>query len=408
MKRISRFLFPVHRLLLFCCFALFLPAVLSAANIKTPQTLAGFGESPILKDDVAKAREVAIGRALDVAVDRVALMILPSEQLADRFESYHSTMKGRRGDYIQTFRVLAESREKSTYRVLVEATVAADRLSETIRKTAPADAAESADAEAETPARIMLFIAEQGINDDEPRYWWNRQMEIVITQSEGSLAEKLAKGGFTVVDHGYALPNLTYQYEPDRPNIAPEDAMKIGRLYVADLIIIGKATVHRVPSDSAGAAAYTATIFARMFNTASGRDVATVKKTATAEATDKGAGPENALRAAGALAGREFLARLTQTGAPETAADENILRLFLRGERFFGNFIMFRKQLNKMPEIGEIRMREMSVDRAVVDVVTDTSAGKLAKSLKNLTFPTFSVRILQADQKGLRLELIPR
>ena len=81
------------------------------------------GNATIYKDDSASAREHAVARGLDAAVERAVADLLSIESLVGSFQTLNQTIFGDPDAFVQGFKVLAENVTGKQYRVLVQANV---------------------------------------------------------------------------------------------------------------------------------------------------------------------------------------------------------------------------------------------------------------------------------------------
>ena len=77
------------------------------------------GNAAIYKNDAASAREHAVARGLDAAVERAVADLLSTESLVGSFQTLNQTVFGDPDAFIQGFKVLAENVTGKQYRVIV-------------------------------------------------------------------------------------------------------------------------------------------------------------------------------------------------------------------------------------------------------------------------------------------------
>ena len=86
------------------------------------------GTGAIYKGNTANARQAAIDNGLDVAVAAAVVELVPSDYLVGPFSAVSRSVSGRSADFLQGYKVLAETPVGDEYRVIVSATVSLDAL----------------------------------------------------------------------------------------------------------------------------------------------------------------------------------------------------------------------------------------------------------------------------------------
>lgn len=105
----------------------------SAAHAQKPEdtrTLVVVGSAAVQGGNVSAARDAAIADGLMNAVALAAVDILSPEVFSENFKKLNEQLLNRTDAYIQDFRVLSEAVAFKQHRVVVQATVAAKRISD--------------------------------------------------------------------------------------------------------------------------------------------------------------------------------------------------------------------------------------------------------------------------------------
>jgi len=82
------------------------------------------GSAPVIKNDEARAREEAVGNALEKAIMQAAAKILSEKFEDEKFQAVKSIMIGKSDRYVKNFRMISEQRQHDDYTVNVNAVVA--------------------------------------------------------------------------------------------------------------------------------------------------------------------------------------------------------------------------------------------------------------------------------------------
>ncbi len=433
---IHKLIFPIVSIMLVTGIA----GNLLAQGPPSSQVVTVIGTAIIHGKDVPKARENAISNSLIAAVDQAALAILSPEILASHFKDINGIFYGRANQFVQNYKVLAETQTERVYRIVIEATVQTDKLEEQKKLlAAPAEKPQPAAEEvkhvatsdlpplkpglphAENMPRVLFLIAEQDLADDSPQYWWGENEMPPNAFSEKAMAEKLKAKGFTVLEHGYRVSDgggsFSVSYQPELDN---QEAVSIGERLKADVVIVGKSVVYKVSDlmeSSVGSFSGTASV--RAIRTDTWEEIASSLQTAIKKNEDESAGGQAALTAAGELAGIAMATKIADAWRAEAPKAEEytpearpletgMLKVIVRGTRHLGNFVRFRRALSDIPSVSEIQIREMKSDSAIITVDFQGDAKALADALTSREFELFEVRRGKVSQQSIRLELIPK
>ncbi|MCU0585391.1 MAG: hypothetical protein MUC46_04890 [Desulfobacterales bacterium] len=127
-----------------------------AAGAQRPdeaRTITVVGSAVLTGGNIPAAREAAIAGGLKQAVAAVAVEIASPEGAAQHFKRLSELLLDRSEEYIQGFRVLSEAPSGKQHRVLIQATVAAGRIRESL---AGAGALQATPAAAAVPVELTV------------------------------------------------------------------------------------------------------------------------------------------------------------------------------------------------------------------------------------------------------------
>jgi hypothetical protein len=417
------------------------------------KTVKSAGTSPIYNNNIAKAREDAISHALAAAVNIKASEFLSGQDFARNFQKISEMSYSRNKDFIETYKVIAESCTGKTCQVLMEAGIAAEPLKqalsafgkiETKSESFP-NVAAIPTKKPDTPSeplpdikheplpdikpdpkppiepkqpkalpKILLLLAEQNIENAYPQYWWRGNPQASVL-SEKIISQKMTEKGFSIADHAGGIPDgslrIFVMYQADIDN---NDALKIGRMLQAEVVIAGKSMVYTVPG-SPGEPSFSATTTARAIRTDTGEQIGSTLQTALTVNKDESKGSKDALEKAAYLASEELAAHISiawQVPAapkPEIRPITEWIELSVSGASNIGNFIRFRKVLSEMPAVRELKVIESRGGEAKIGVSFEGgNAQALADVIKQTDFQLFAVAVRQVAENRIRLELVPK
>ncbi len=446
--------FIIKTIRLGCLLFLLLAGISLAEDGKTVKSA---GTSPIYNNNIAKAREEAISYALAAAVNIKASEFLSGQDFAKNFQKINEISYSRAKDFIETYKIIAESCAGKICQVMMEAGISAEPLKQAISafgkiETKPEPPAAVPIKKPDTPSeplpdirheplpdikheplpdikpdptppaepkpkalpKILLLMAEQNIENAYPQYWWRGSPQVSVL-SEKIISERMTKKGFAIADHSGGIPDGSLRifviYQADIDN---NDALKIGRMLQAEVVIAGKSMVYSVPG-SPGEPSFSATTTARAIRTDTGEQIGSTLQTALTINKDESKGSKDALEKAAHLASEELAAHISiawQTPAspkPEIRPVTEWIELSVSGSSNIGNFIRFRKVLSEMPVVRELKVIESRGGEAKLGVSFEGgNAQSLADVIKQTDFQLFGVAIRQVAENRIRLEFVSK
>jgi len=219
----------------------------------------------------------------------------------------------------------------------------------------------------------------------------------------------MTEAGFQIVAHtggppdmGDAVPLVL------QADIENADALAIGKHMGADIVVVGKALVYKVPDTAEGEpGAFNATVIARALRVENGEEIVSLLEAAVRKNEDDATGGREALAAAGEQAGTRLSGRIS-TVWQDMIRTENLIEMTVRGTRSLGNFVQFRKRLADMNGVEAIRIQAMKTDEAVISVRFAPGVQKFINDLKKLTFDLFILEVQETSGKALTVALMPK
>jgi hypothetical protein len=192
------------------------------------KTFVVIGTSAVSGDNIQVARERAISESLVTAVALMTEEILQVDSLVENFRQVNEIIYESTDAFVQDYKVLTETRSGKSYRVIVKATVAGEKIAKQLSR------AGILRVKVTLPA-ILFFISEQKLQEDSPRYWWGKEMGGFEAATATTMANILRAHGFPV-------------NSSDKPELTDEEALKLGTLLQADVVIVGTSIASPTPS----------------------------------------------------------------------------------------------------------------------------------------------------------------
>ncbi len=381
----------------------FLPAAVYGQNSgsdENPGTIQVVGTSAIAKKNIPGAKQAAITNGLLTAVDQAAVSIIPAEAIAATFQQYNNFVIPKPDNFIDNYKVLAESISGGKYRVLMEVKVSIEKLKQSLTEFSV-----NAKNSGTSGPKILFLIAEQNLDDIFPKFWWSGKSKASESFAESTMARMLEEAGFSVIDHGAEVPHITVEaaiiLEPDLDN---RDAVDIGKYMGADIVIVGKAIVYKVPDTEEDIPSFNATITARAIVCKTGEVLISILETSVEKEADEALGAQKALISAARLAGEKIKAQISFL-ADKAGSGANSIELIVSGTSNIGNFVRFRIFLRKMPGIDDMKIEEIRQNQSVIKVRYKGSSEELANALENSKERLVSFYIKNAGDNKIEIGL---
>ncbi len=392
------------RRLLFTVFILAVAANLSgivnAEENASEKIIEVIGTGAIQGGDVAKARDRAIKNSLVSAVEFAVADFLPLESMIRNFETLNEILYNNSSEFVAYYKVLTELKSGRTYRVLVQATVSIDAIKEELisvnikvyKKNLP---------------EILFLIAEQNFSDISPRYWWSKDLTFVKGYTEIAMTEKMLKNGFSVIDQKSLIINEEFETLKDKADLSNQDAVSLGAILQADVVIVGNSKAAIAPNIMGGdIKSFKGTVLARALRTDTGEEIASTIQTAVSVNKDNIAGARDALSNAGYLAGSDLASQIVMKWHEEVKKSITTLVIIVEGTRALSNFVIFRAELNEIPGVDSLQTSEMKADEATIVINFQGNAKELADALMLKNFESFGINIYEISQSHLRIRLV--
>jgi hypothetical protein len=394
-KTIIRFVFAVF----FFSIVLILPAFVQAKNQIPTKTVMVMGTGKIYQDNSAKAREEAIAGSLVSAVERVAMEIFPLESMVRNFQAFNEMIYNNTNKFIQDYKVLAEFSSTNNYRVMVEATVSIITLKKLMSSAGIL-------LEEKPLPKILILISDQNLKDHTPNYWWGQKKYLSESFSITALVNTIKTKGFPIIDNHIISQNTRVNPIYDKPDLNDIEAINLSLSSHAGVVIVGKSVASISPNIiGENIRSFKAIVSARAIRTDTGAEIATTMQTSVTANTDEIAGVRDALSRAGSLAGEDLASQIVASWQKQEEPS-NSLEIIVEGTGDIANFENFRRILNNISGVKNLRIKELKPDEAVIIVDLQGTAKELADALMLKAFGLVGINIYEVSQDRLRIELI--
>jgi hypothetical protein len=397
---------PAKKSLLRSTSLLLFALVMSLIAIRTSEamsskTIVVIGTEPIAAENaITEARDKAITNSLVTAVGLAVADSLPVDAMVKRYETLNQQIYENPGQFVLDYKVLTESQQANRYRVMVQVTVSGERIQ--------SELTQSGILQIQKPMPSVLFyISEQSLENPFPQYWWGRNMPYVNTPAETAMAETMREKGFRIVEHGPQVQLMVGQASADTPEIAVDEAVKLGLALHADVVVIGRTVAENANYMGSDVRSYRGSIIARAYLTKTGKEIASVIKTTVTAAADQSAGSRVALQDVGSQSAGDLAALIDDAWQKEVPAADRI-DIQLTGTHNLANFVQFRRMLTSVSGVEDVQVKELKADDAALSVSYRGNPRELADALMLNAFETFSINIREVKPERLKIQLIPQ
>lgn len=385
-------------------FLLSLPTVvLSAEEAAQTTVVESMGTGVIVNNNSPAARNRAISASLIAAIEKAVSEILPANSLVSNFNTVNKIIYGFNESFVLNYKVLAETKHKNMYRVMIRAKVSVSNIRQQLSQNGIIY-------DQKSMPKVLFFITENSPDKEFPLYWWGENMANVMTETEDSISTTLQKKGFVVVSHiePGQITNSDSESESETAplsfEISKESALLLAQKFQADVFVMGKAESSLTKNTMGEEKSFSGKIEIKAYRTDTGVEIASSMQTKIAVGTDDLAGQTEALQGAAVLAGEDLAPKLIAAWEKEEKKPTAV-ELIVEGKNYLGNFISLRRVLNEMPGVNKVQTRGMQSDEATVIVNYQGSGKDLANELLQKTFPRFGINITEVSETSLRVEL---
>ncbi len=379
-----------------------IPDAAAAQETAESKTLVVVGTASVRGDNVSGAREQAIADGLVTAVALMTEELLGREAFVEHFPQLDQLLFDQTNAYVSGYKVLTEAAREKSYHVIVQATVSGRKISKYLT--------EAGILRVETALPSVLFlIAEQKLAEPYPGFWWGTEGAYFESLSEAIMVDRFKEAGFTIIDHKQARSGQQINWNAfDKPDLSDQEAAELGKLLKADVVIIGQSTVTQSTNIMGSAMrSFNGTAAVRVIRTNSAEPILDLARTAVAVSDDDASGSRAALEDVGNLVGQALAEELT-TAWQKQAGEPSEVSMVIRGTGHLASYVKFRKALNTISGVEEIRVKGIKPNEATLLVQYKGKTKDLAAALMQQNFDSFGINIFEVTADMIRVELIPQ
>ncbi|MDX9785590.1 MAG: hypothetical protein RBT11_02350 [Desulfobacterales bacterium] len=364
------------------------------------------GFSNVYSDNVDAARNQAVSNSLITAIDLAAGELMPQPLKIERFTTLNQILYNQPQKYVLGYKVLAGILSGKEYRVLVEATISLDMLQEQLTTAGLLR-------ENKSVPRVLFLISEQNLEDISPNYWWGDDAAVLEQACENQMAESLTALGFQVISHGIGLPPMTGETAtgaalPSGPTPSDAEASAIGKLFEADMVIVGMAKAENAGNVMGEShQSFKGEFAGRALRIETGEKTGEISKSTVVMDSDGITGSRLALKTVGKMAAEAMGPQVMAAWQPK--AVENItLIMIIEGTRNLANFVKFRNLLQELPMVGNVETSSIRPNEATLSVQLKGAPQTLADAIMLKSFDSFGINITSISEDSISLSLVPK
>jgi hypothetical protein len=175
----------------------------------------------------------------------------------------------------------------------------------------------------------------------------------------------------------------------------------------ADVLITGYGTASAAPNTMGGGTqAFEAVFEARAFNVKTGQPIGRTYQKSVVSGQNGAMGGHEALSGVGELAGDD-LARQIMAVWNQEQDRSAVIQVVVEGTGgHIASFVRLRTAISSLSGVNDLKMKEMSADRADMAVTYQGSSRSLADALLLKTFSGFGIDIFEVTPEAIRIRLV--
>ncbi len=387
---------------LFLCLFIFTASYASAEINTKPRVVHTTGTGVIINNNTSAAKDKALSNGLIAAVESVLSDILQPSVMVSNFTTITDILYAHTSNFIDDYKVLAETKHGKDYRVMIKVTVSTKKILTQLNNAGivldPAN-----------KHKVLFLISENNLQDIAPQFWWGQGMAYIKTISDSAVTQAMQKKGFAVLSHRLVNKGLIYNDkvgEAFKETLSAEDIVNLGLYFNADVVVSGSAKADQAPNTMGEDRTFTGAVTLNIYRTDSAEKIGSVTTSSTTVNTDETIGGNDALIEASLSAANDLASKIN-IAMKKDIEKSTMIEVVIEGTDFFKNYAKLMKKIKEMPEIKNITQREKRPSRAIV-VIEFMGNGKVfAKKVMTKTFKNFGLSISEVSRNHVRLEMIP-
>lgn len=310
------------------------------------------GMAPVLNNDLAQAREMAITDALRKAVEQITGTFIDVNTESKNYQIITDTIKANSEGYVSGYDVLDGWKEQDYYKVRVRATVKRDAVKQTV------DSLKLTLLRAGKP-RLMILIAEP--------------------VAETQLTQGFISSGFPVVDQSKVQQLLDTKLGQLALSGDGEALAQLAGQYQAEILIIGNAKPERI-GETDGIIACNAYLSVRAVRPDTGETLAS--QTFNERGVDLS--ENNAYQKALAKVSDRMVEYLKGQLGKQLVDNERTVQIAIQGITY-PELQLIQKQIKNTAGVANVFLRNFSNGSALLDIETSILSNQLADIISGWT-----------------------
>lgn len=356
------------------------------------------GTGSIVAGDVAHARDDAIDDALRTGIEQALGMLVESETLTENYQLIEDRIISKTQGYVQNYRVVSEGkRDEMLYEVTVEARIKVADIKNDL------EGIQTLMRRKNTP-RMMVLIEERNVGET-PGY---HAIDADLNTAETALMDAFMAKGFRFVDESTVKRNLTQQKRAAVLAGDTEQAVAIGKMVGAEVLLAGKALAKATEITAYGTKirSQQATVSVRAIRTDTGDIIATSNAQGKFSHIDDIAGGTAAIQKASEKVAAEIMDEILQQWQSDVSSGSTV-SLQVQGLTDFDLLSKFKSSLSYYVRgMESLNQRSWNNGIAVFEVVLKGNADDLAKRLSNKEMDGHMLQVIGMSQNSVSVKLV--
>ncbi len=370
--------------------------LLSTPAFAKTQAVTVDGVAAIVNGDKAMARDRALDDAKRKAVEQVAGSQVSAQTITENFQLVEDKIYARASGFVRTYKIASENVEEGVYRVRINAEVDEKAIADDLTLLFA------------SKPRVLVMIAEQNVGSKGFSYWWGNSGFVAdLNLMQSTLIQAWQPKGFKFVDPAMLKDSLTVKGPMQKPGIADDAVVSIGRDTDADIVIVGKILVSDAGQvmDGVKMHSYHAVGSLRLLNVDTGEIVAVTDDTGVAAHVDPNLGGRLAIKALAKKLSPNLEKKIMARWTAESAGSREIELVAenVRSSKQVREIARVLKEEIRGVESVNVRRRKRG--KAFITVKVRASATDLARDLEQRSFSGFGVEIESATRGKLIVSL---
>jgi hypothetical protein len=317
--------------------------------------------------------------------------------LSTGFQGINNSIFARTDQFINGYKVLTESVQGTSYRLLIEAGVSNQRIKDVLKNA-------GIWIDQQQMPRILICVAEKSVNEIDVNHWWGEQAQSSPNISTSVLSHDLAAQSYIIIQPDRAKLSKAYPWD-----LSASDAVALGRIYGADVVVVGTAVAEPSSNTMGGTVrSFRGSVSTAAYRVSDGVQIAHSRRSVLSAAEESVDGERSSLRQAAGQAGTELSDMIRDAWRSQGAGNFQLEVLVGGTGGNMASFVKFRGALSTMSGVDNVQLKEMSTNDALLLVAYQGSARSLADALLLQSFDTFGIDISEVGLNSIRVQLTPR